>query len=46
MTIRCRSEDKTIVENAVTPAINSVKDKIKREVQIKVDGESFLPAER
>ena len=42
MTIRCRQEDKAIVENAVGPALNSVKDLIKRDVDIKVDQENFL----
>eukprot|EP00095_Tigriopus_kingsejongensis_P008362 maker-scaffold1246_size53250-snap-gene-0.12 protein:Tk08362 transcript:maker-scaffold1246_size53250-snap-gene-0.12-mRNA-1 annotation:"v-type proton atpase subunit e" len=43
VTIRCRSVDKTLVENAVTPAVNSVKDLIKKESQVKVDNENFLP---
>ena len=42
VTIRCRQEDKAIVDNAVGPALNSVKDLIKRDVDIKVDGETFL----
>lgn len=45
VTIRCRQADKTLVENAVTPALNSVRDKIKKDVQIKVDGENFLSAD-
>ena len=44
VTIRCRAADKTLVENAVTPAVNAVKDKIKKECQVKVDHENFLPA--
>jgi hypothetical protein len=46
VTIRCRQEDLTIVENAVAPAINSYKALIKRDVEVKVDGESFLNAKR
>ena len=42
VTIRCREEDKAIVEGAVQPALSSVKDKIKRDVEIKVDSETFL----
>ncbi|XP_059080672.1 V-type proton ATPase subunit E-like [Tigriopus californicus] len=43
VTIRCRQVDKTLVENAVTPAVNSIKDVIKRDCQVKVDNENFLP---
>ncbi len=43
ITIRCRSSDKALVEKAVGPALASVKDKIKRECVVKVDGENFLP---
>ena len=42
VTIRCREEDKAIVEGAVQPALSSVKDKIKMHVEIKVDSETFL----
>ncbi len=45
ITIRCRAADKAVVEKAVGPALASVKDKIKRECAVKVDGENFLPAD-
>ncbi len=43
--IRCRAADKSIVEAAIDPAIKSVRDKIKRDCTVKVDGENFLPAD-
>lgn len=43
VTIRCRESDKSIVEAAIEPAKASVKDLIKRECAVKVDGENFLP---
>ncbi len=45
MTVRCRQADKAVVEAAVGPALASVKDKIKRECNVKVDGDNFLPAD-
>jgi len=43
VTIRCRQEDKAIVEGAIEPALSSVRDMIKKDkVEIKVDGENFL----
>jgi len=43
VTIRCREEDKAIVEGAVQPALSSVKDMIGGlHVDIKVDSETFL----
>jgi len=42
ITVRCRQADKAQVEAAVGPAVESVKGKIKRECQVKVDQENFL----
>lgn len=42
ITVRCRKADKAVVEAAVGPAVASVRDKVKRDVNIKVDGENFL----
>ena len=42
--IRCRQADKGIVEGAIPKAIASVKDIVKKEVNIKVDNENFLPS--
>jgi len=42
ITVRCRKADKAIVDSIVGSAVDSVKDKIKRECQVKVDGENFL----
>ena len=47
VTIRCREEDKAIVEGAVQPALSSVKDMIGGlHVDIKVDSETFLSPKR
>jgi V-type H+-transporting ATPase subunit E len=43
VTIRCREEDKAVVEGAIAPALAAVRDLIKRDVEIKVDPENFLP---
>lgn len=41
--VRCRQADKSIVESAIPKAIASVKDQVKKEINLKID-ESFLPA--
>ena len=42
VTIRCRQEDKAIVEGALQPALSSVRDKIKTNVEMKIDSDNFL----
>ena len=42
ITVRCRAADKGVVEGAIAPAIASVKDQVKRDVNIKLDSENFL----
>jgi hypothetical protein len=41
--VRCRQADRAIVTNAIPGAIASVKDQIKKDCQVKVDEDNFLP---
>ena len=43
VTVRCRAADKALVEAAIPGAVASVKDKIKKESNVKLDQENFLP---
>jgi hypothetical protein len=41
--VRCRQADCAIVQSAIPGAIAMVKDQIKKDCQVKLDDESFLP---
>lgn len=43
--VRCRQVDLPLVEAAIPVAVASVKDKTKIDTTIKLDKESFLPAD-
>ncbi|XP_047990990.1 V-type proton ATPase subunit E [Leguminivora glycinivorella] len=45
VTVRVRQADKGLVEGLLSKAQASYKEKIKRDLQLKVDNENFLPAE-
>ena len=44
VTIRVRAADKAVAEAAIAPAVAAVKDKIKKDVTVKLDQENVLPA--
>ena len=43
--VRCRQVDQQLVQNAIGPAVASVKDKIKMETEVTLDTTSFLPSD-
>ncbi|CAK1593931.1 unnamed protein product [Parnassius mnemosyne] len=45
VTLRIRQVDKDLVESVIGQAQNDYKNKIKKDVQLKIDSENFLPAD-
>jgi len=43
VTVRCRQVDRDLVQNAFPGAVAAVKDQIRKDVQVKLDEETFLP---
>ena len=43
--VRCRQVDRAIVASAISGAIAMVKDQIKKDCQVKLDEDNFLPSD-
>nr|ACO10811.1 Vacuolar proton pump subunit E [Caligus rogercresseyi] len=45
VTIRCHQNDLSLVEQAIAVAVKNVKEKIRKDIVVKVDKDNFLPQE-